>query len=78
MTNLTDLELAALRNLTTSGYDGPTYWRFCATDGAVTAAAVGGVVSSLAKKGLVRCEHTGADATITITDAGLVALSDAR
>ena len=74
-TNLTELETAALRNLLDSGFDGPTYWAWCATGGIVTERAVGGVVSSLVKKGLVRCDGSGQDATIHVTAAGREAIA---
>lgn len=72
--NLTPLELAALKNLTTHGFDGPEYWAWCATGGIVSAKATGGVVASLQKKGLVTCQGRGEDAMITITPTGLLAL----
>jgi hypothetical protein len=71
--NVTELEVAALNNLIKSGYDGPSYWAFCATGGPVTERVVGGVVSSLAKKGLVICQGYGDEATIEITAKGIQA-----
>lgn len=73
---LTDLETAALHNLTHSDYEGPAVWSFCATGGIVTESKVGGVVASLAKKGLVICCGRGDDATIEVTAAGLAAIGD--
>jgi len=76
--NLTNLEYAALHNLLNSDYDGPAVWAWCAVGGSVTNGNVGGVVSSLSKKGLVFCEGRGRDAIIGVTDAGRAAYDGAR
>lgn len=71
---ITDMERAALHNLSTCGYGdkpGDPVWAFCATGGIVTPAQAGGVVASLQRKGLVICDGRGEEATITVTAAGL-------
>lgn len=66
-TTLTTLETALLANLKGSGFDGPTYWSNCgAVGGLITRKNVAGVVSSLAKKGVVTCSGSGDDMTITV------------
>lgn len=79
--SLTELERAALRNLATCGYGdkpGDPVWAFCATGGIVSARQAGGVVASLQSKGLVRCDGIGAEATITVTAAGIAATEAAQ
>lgn len=76
MTNATDNERKVLRSLLTNDYgNGPTYaWviNHSSEPSGVEGKALSGVVASLSKKGFVRCEGTGEDATVGLTAEGLL------
>lgn len=78
MTKLTDLEREALRGIYRSEYHDvgrPAIWSFSVEyncDERITCKNVGGVIGSLAKKGVVSCNQgeRADDDTITVTAAG--------
>lgn len=81
MTKLTKLEIQGIQGILTSEYDtdnivGRCVWTWSANtfDSPKT---FSGVVSSLVKKGLVKAEDLGDDATLCLLQAGWDALKEA-
>lgn len=75
---VTNNEYKVLRSLLTNDFgdrgDGPTYaWAINDSDepSGITGKSLSGVVASLSKKGLVKCEQWGDDGTVQITEAGI-------
>jgi DNA-binding MarR family transcriptional regulator len=70
--NLTVLEIDVLRACYQNEYhnedDKPHVWSFSVTDNCYncTASQVSGVVASLVKKGVVKCQGSGSEKTITV------------
>lgn len=77
-TSLTPNEHKVLRALLTNDYgdggDGPTYaWAInhAREPSGITGKSLSGVVASLSKKGLVRCEEWYDEGVVQITEAGI-------